>query len=144
MRRRARPDPASREDVEARHGVLEAQNRALAGELDDLKLEVARNDMLYRKTQERELELLQADSLATLLELLVHGLRTSYQLDAVSLVLHDPQHEIRHLLLGDGFALDSLQEVQFVDLLVARAPQLAGLERPCYMEIGRASCRERV
>jgi two-component system cell cycle response regulator len=130
MRRRARPDPASAQEVEAREAVLEAQNRALAEELGDLKLEVARNYALYRKTQERELELLQADSLATLLELLVHGMRASYQLDAVSLVLHDPQHEVRHLLLGDGFLPDSLDEVQFVDLLVARAPQLAGLERP--------------
>jgi two-component system, cell cycle response regulator len=130
MRRRARPDAASTPEAAAREAALEAQSRALTAQLEDLKLEVARNDALYRKTQERELELLQADSLATLLEHLVHGLRASYQLDAVSLVLHDPQHEIRHLLLGDGFALDALQEVQFVDLLVARAPQLAGLERP--------------
>ncbi len=130
MRRRVRPGAASAQEVEAREAVLEAQNRALTQELDDLKLEVARNDLLYRKTQERELELLRADSLATLLQLLVHGMRASYQLDAVSLVLHDPQHEIRHLLLGDGFVPDSLEEVQFVDFLVARAPQLAGLERP--------------
>ena len=34
------------------------------------------------------------------------------------------------LLAGDGFPLESLQEVQFVDALVTIAPQLASLERP--------------
>ncbi|MGB6450202.1 MAG: DUF484 family protein, partial [Steroidobacteraceae bacterium] len=74
--------------------------------------------------------LLQAGSLVQLLERLIHGLGSAYQLDAVSLVLHDPQHEIRHLLSGDALARESLAEVQFVETLVALAPQLAALERP--------------
>jgi two-component system, cell cycle response regulator len=91
---------------------------------------VSRNDALLRKTQERELELLRAGSLAQLLERLIHGLRTSYQLDAVTLTLHDPNHEIRHLLAGDGFLLEELAEVQFVDVLATIAPRLSNLERP--------------
>ncbi|HKT71263.1 MAG TPA: sensor domain-containing diguanylate cyclase [Steroidobacteraceae bacterium] len=113
-----------------RVGELEAENRALQARLNQLTEEVSRNDALLRKTQERALELLRAGSLAQLLDRLIQGLRVSYQLDAVSLVLHDPQHEVRHLLSGDGYLLDELAGVQFVDSLVSRAPQLGNLEQP--------------
>jgi two-component system cell cycle response regulator len=109
---------------------LSAEVRSLQARLNELTDEVSRNDALLRKTQERELELLRAGSLAQLLERLIHGLRTSYQLDAVTLILHDPNHEIRHLLAGDGFLLEELSEVQFVDVLATIAPRLGHLERP--------------
>ena len=92
--------------------------------------EVGRNDSLLRKTQERELELLRAATLAQLFERLIDGLRVSYQLDGVTLLLHDPQHEMRHLLGGDGQAPEPLPGVCFVDALVTVAPQLTNLERP--------------
>src|SRR5215470_6091610 len=109
---------------------LSAEVRALQARLTELTDEVSRNDALLRKTQERELELLRSGSLAQLLERLIHGLRTSYQLDSVTLILHDPNHEIRHLLAGDGFLLEELAEVQFVDVLATIAPRLGNLERP--------------
>ena len=110
--------------------ALSAEVRSLQARLTELTDEVSRNDALLRKTQERELELLRAGSLAQLLERLIHGLRNSYQLDAVTLILHDPNHEIRHLLAGDGFLLEELAEVQFVDVLVTLAPRLGSLEKP--------------
>jgi two-component system, cell cycle response regulator len=113
-----------------RQKTLEEENEWLRMRLKELTEEVGRNDSLLRKTQERELELLRAGSLAQLLERLIRGLRVSYQLDAVTLALHDPQHEIRHLLSGDGPLLDELQGVHFVDALTATAPQAANLERP--------------
>jgi len=113
-----------------RISALNAEVRSLQARLTELTDEVSRNDALLRKTQERELELLRAGSLAQLLERLIHGLRTSYQLDAVTLILHDPNHEIRHLLAGDGFLLEELSEVQFVDVLATIAPRLGNLERP--------------
>ncbi|MDB6087554.1 MAG: hypothetical protein JWN85_338 [Gammaproteobacteria bacterium] len=110
--------------------ALEDENRLLHERLQALTEEVARNQTILRKTQERELELLRAGSLAQLLGLLIHGLKSSYQLDAITLVLHDPQHEIRHLMTGDGFLLEELKEVQFVDAVKDVAPQLPELERP--------------
>ena len=110
--------------------ALAAENRRLQRRLQELTEEAARNESLLRKTQERELELLRAGSLAQLIERIIHGLRASYQLECVSLVLHDPQHDIRHLLSGDGFLLENLEDVQFVDVLVTMAPQLGNLERP--------------
>lgn len=126
------PDRTSRRPVptEERVRALQVENRSLQARLQDLTEEVSRNEALLRKTQERELELLRAGSLAQLLERLIHGLRVSYQLDAVTLVLNDPQHEIRHLMAGDGFLVDELREVQFVDSLKEVAPRLPELDRP--------------
>src|SRR5579862_9276138 len=125
------PRPSdSRRNTATSVSELSAEVRALQARLNELTDEVSRNDALLRKTQERELELLRAGSLAQLLERLIHGLRTSYQLDAVTLILHDPNHEIRHLLAGDGFLLEELSEVQFVDVLATIAPRLGNLERP--------------
>jgi two-component system, cell cycle response regulator len=109
---------------------LKQQVRSLQTRLTELTDEVSRNHSILMKTQERELELLRAGSLAQLLERLIHGLRVSYQLDAVTLILHDPNHEVRHLLAGDGFLLEELSEVQFVDVLTTVAPRLGTLERP--------------
>lgn len=132
MRRIAVPERPSKRALATAERVLalERENRSLQDRLRDLTDEVSRNEALLRKTQERELELLRASSLALLLERLIHGLRTSYQLDIVTLVFNDPQHEIRHLMAGDGFLVEELREVQFVDALRDLAPRLPDLERP--------------
>ncbi len=127
---RSNPEPREADPAAAPGSELEAENRLLQARLTRLTGEVSRNDSLLRKTQERELELLRADSLLQLLERLIGGLRTSYQLDEVRLILSDPQHEIRHLLAGDGLAPEQLPGVCFVDALPATAPQLRSLERP--------------
>ncbi len=128
---RSHPEPlAGDAPAAASRSELEHEIRALHARLAGLTEQVSRNDSLLRKTQERELELLRAGSLAQLFERLIAGLRASYQLDDVELILHDPQHEIRHLLSGDELALEQLQGVCFVDALTTVAPQLANLERP--------------
>jgi len=104
---------------------LELENRELRELLGQLTEQASRNDSLLRKTQERELDLLRAGSLARLIERILYGLKASYQLDAVHLVLQDPEHEIRHLL-----SPEEQQEVRFVDFLESLAPQLTSLERP--------------
>ena len=133
MRRPTEPratPAAHRETPEPEAASLERENSRLQARLAALTEEVGRNDSLLRKTQERELELLRAGSLTQLFERLIVGLRTSYQLDEVALILHDPQHEIRHLLSGDGVTAGEPPGVCFVDALVSVAPQLASLERP--------------
>jgi two-component system, cell cycle response regulator len=110
--------------------ALEQEIRLLQARLASLNVEVSRNDSLLRKTQERELELLRANSLPQLFERLIEGLRNSYQLEEVALILHDPQHEIRHMLSGDGVTTTEPPGVCFVDALVTVAPQIANLERP--------------
>ena len=71
-----------------------------AGDADELRErlralteEVQRNELLLRKTQAREVELLLAPTLGELFHRIVSGLRDAYGLDAVTLSLYDPQHE---------------------------------------------------
>jgi diguanylate cyclase (GGDEF)-like protein len=120
---------------------LAAENSRLQARLAELTEEAARNDSLLRKTQERELELLRAGTLPQLFERLIHGLRTSYQLDLVTLTLDDPQYELRHLLWGDQELLEKLPQVQLVDSLVTLSPRLAKLDRPWLGPFSRADHR---
>ncbi len=106
------------------------ENEALKKRLEDLTAEAANNEAILKRTQARELTLLRADSLAQLLRAMVDGLRESYSLDAVSVVLLDPQHEIRHLLMAAGDRPEEFKQIFFVDSLISLAPQLAALHKP--------------
>jgi len=110
--------------------TLRTRNLALQTRLARLTAQVVRNNSILHRSQERELQLLRATSLRELLESLIHGLKVSYQLDAVALVLRDPEHEIRHLLEADPVIKENREEIQFVGALATIAPALEGLERP--------------
>jgi two-component system, cell cycle response regulator len=105
---------------------IETLKRRLA----ELTAEAANNESILKRTQARELSLLRADTLAQLLHAMVDGLRESYSLDAVSVVLLDPQHEIRHLLVAGGDRPEEFKQIFFVDSLISLAPQLAALHKP--------------
>jgi two-component system, cell cycle response regulator len=128
--RQPQSESLAADDLFTKSIELEQDNRLLKARLAALTEEANRNDSLLRKTQERELELLRAGSLTQLFERLIQGLRVSFQLDEVALIVHDPQHEIRHLLSGDPSTPYEPPGVCFVDALVTIAPQLANLERP--------------
>ena len=83
-----------------------------------------------RSARSRELSLIEARSLPELLGVMVGGLRASLDVEAATLVVEDPQHEIRHLLLGDGHEPQSFDGVLFTDSVVALAPQMHSLARP--------------
>ncbi len=98
--------------------------------LKRLKEEASANEQKWQRTHERELDLLRAETLPELFELLTTGMAASYGLDAVQLVLEDPNHEIQHLLLGGGGRLEEFPHVSFVDTMIGLAPQFATLRRP--------------
>ncbi len=106
------------------------ENEDLKKRLMEMTADAAANESIMKRTQARELTLLRADSLAQLLRAMVDGLRESYSLDVVSVVLLDPQHEIRHLLLAGGDRPEEFRQIFFVDSLVGLAPQLAVLHKP--------------
>ena len=129
---RVAPEPFPADDsLHRRLAQLERENLELGVRLQDLTEAAARNDEVRRKTQERELALLRASSLPLLIELLQAGLRKSFNLDAVSLVLQDPHHEMRHMLAGEP-ASSGARGVLFVDSLTPLAPQLVELDRPWF------------
>ncbi len=109
---------------------LGRENEELKKRLAEMTAEASNNETIMKRTQARELTLLRADTLSQLLHALVDGLRDSYSLDAVSVVLLDPQHEVRHLLVAGGDRPEEFKHIFFVDSLVGLAPQLSVLHKP--------------
>jgi diguanylate cyclase (GGDEF)-like protein len=101
------------------------EQSALRRRLAALTDEARRNEEAWRRAQRREMALLEAATLGDLLGRLTDDLGGSYRLAAATLVLADPEHEIRHLLIGQGLQLADYPAVLFVDSAHALAPQLA-------------------
>jgi two-component system, cell cycle response regulator len=109
---------------------LEGEIRELRARIATLVDEAAANERLLKRSQERELELLKAENLAQLFESICNGLKTSYGLEAVTLLLLDPQHEMRHLLIADHISTEDFPGVLFADTLVGMAPQFGSFHKP--------------
>ena len=109
---------------------LEAQLKSVHRWLDELTEEVARNDDKMKRTHQRELQIMQAENLDSLLLVLVDGLKDSYGLEYVSVVLCDPGHDIRHLLVASGTPAQEFANLIFVESLAGLAPQYIALDLP--------------
>ncbi len=109
---------------------LTARLEATRRELEEVRAEIARNADRVRRAQRRERLLLQAETLDVLLVALTDGLRASYRLPYVSLVLCDPDHDIRHLLLANGTPAETFENVIVVESISGLAPQYTNLTRP--------------
>jgi two-component system cell cycle response regulator len=98
--------------------------------LAELTLEARKNDEAWRRSQRREMELLEADGLGALFSRLTTGLRDSYRLATATLVVADPDHEIQRLLTAQDPASAAIDNVLFVDTVHGLAPQLAAGRAP--------------
>jgi len=117
--------------------VNRATRDPYAGTADELRErlraltdEVQRNELLLRKTQAREVELLRAHSLGELFDRIVSGLRDAYGLDFVTLTLFDPQYELRHLSGNETLTSVVIEDVKYVDAVSPLASRLAQFDRP--------------
>lgn len=117
----------SRQEIEAE---LKAELAANKRKLEALTTRVARNDGKMRCSQQRELRLLQANSLEALFGEMIDGLRISYRLQHVSVVLCDTDHEVRHLLLAGGSIAGKFENLLIVESLTGLAPQYLALRGP--------------
>lgn len=90
----------------------------------------ANNDAILRRSQARELDLLTAQNLPELLDCMTEGMTHSFGLAAVTVVICDPQHEIRHLLVHSGEFAETNRAVIFVDALTGMTPQYATMTKP--------------
>jgi len=109
---------------------LQSEIRELRGRIVALMEEASANEKLLRRSQERELELLKAENMAQLFDAICKGLKTSYGLESVTVLLLDPQHEIRHLLIADQVSVEDFPHVLFTDSLAGMAPQFNSFHRP--------------
>ena len=109
---------------------LEAENRLLREQLDNYVQEARRSQLAHDRCHARELALLASDDLPQLLLNLTQGLRASFRLTCISLVLLDPDHALRHLLDRTGSGSADLDDVFFVDDLAAFNPLYGRLRKP--------------
>lgn len=109
---------------------LGAELEATKRQLEEIRAEVARNEDKMRRSQRRELGLLQADDLKSLFHELTVGLCDSYGLQYVSVLLCDPDHDIRHLLLAAGTPAEEIAGLIVVESMTGLAPQYVVMRKP--------------
>lgn len=109
---------------------VDAELKELRQRIATLIDEAGTNEKLLRRSQQRELDLLKADNLPQLFDAICKGLLASYGLESVTLLLADPQHEIRHLLIADHVSTDDFPAVIFCDGLAGMAPQFNAFHKP--------------
>lgn len=108
----------------------DSDQKNLAERFKELTAEASNNEAILRRSQHRELELLTAESLKELLSRLVHGMCDSFGLNTVTLMLCDPEHEIQHILAGNGIDLEDVPGVLFVDNPVGLTPLYNTMRKP--------------
>lgn len=84
--------------------ALERENGALRKQWEELVARARENDLVLRRFQELELQLIGVNGLHELMENVLFHQRRALELDAVTLALIDPEHEIRRML--DSVQLD--------------------------------------
>jgi diguanylate cyclase (GGDEF)-like protein len=98
--------------------------------LELMSEQVGTNMEIFRRSQERELELLRAPDLDSLFRGFTGYLRQSYCLEAVTVIIADPDHELRHLLRSASRQPEEIPHVQFVDSLIGITPRYIALRKP--------------
>ncbi|MET0117918.1 MAG: DUF484 family protein [Sedimenticola sp.] len=106
------------------------ENKQLREQLHAMRKEATNNEQVLKRFHERELSLLGAETLPQLLSILTDGMRDSFDLPDITLALHDPDHEMRYLLLKSGAAPESYDNIWLVDHLDEINPHLNDLRAP--------------
>jgi two-component system cell cycle response regulator len=85
---------------------LQAQNTSLRQKLDQFLSEARRNEQKLRRFERLELQLIGLSSLYDLVKSLIYPDKKDFRWDSVSLVLIDPEHELRRMLEDEGARLE--------------------------------------
>ena len=109
---------------------LEIENRALRSQLKALTAEASKNEALLNKFLERELALLSCGSLGELLVSVTEGLKHSFSLDHIRLILNDPQSLIRELLQHNNISEDIYPDISFVSSQEEVACHVGDMHKP--------------
>lgn len=99
------------------HDNLTEQNAGLRQKLDQFVTEARRNEQKMRRFERLELQLIGLDSLYELITALIYPDKTDFQWDSVSLLLIDPEHELRRMLEDEGVRLEEHPSLIFVSSL---------------------------
>jgi diguanylate cyclase (GGDEF)-like protein len=94
--------------------ILAEEHQKLKHQLDTVINQARENEQKMQRFQAQELRLIGTRSLAALIQNILYNYRTAFALDAVSLVLVDPQYEIRRILEEEGTRLAELTNLIFI------------------------------
>lgn len=89
------------------------ENQLLRRKLRAFLSQARENEQKQRRFHEQELRLIGTPSLAELVQRLLFNYRTAFRLDVVSLVLHDPEYEVRRILEEEGVRLEEMEQLVF-------------------------------
>lgn len=99
--------------------LLLTENLTLRNQLESLLSEARQNEQKMRRFDRIEQRLIASSSLAELIDLLLGDFKTSFELDAVTLMLVDPEYEVARLL-----ELAPSNKDKFPGLILADRPNL--------------------
>jgi len=94
---------------------LYRENKQLRRNMKAFLAQARENEQKMRRFHEQELRLLGADSLAELIQVLLYDYRKTFELDAVTLTLIDPEYEIRRFLEELGIRLGDYPDLVFAE-----------------------------
>jgi diguanylate cyclase (GGDEF)-like protein len=95
----------------------QVQNRALRQRLDEIISEAQRNEQKQRRFERLELQLISLNSIYDLVKTLIYPEQNDFHWDMVSLVLLDPEYELRRMLEDEGARLDQHPSLFFASAL---------------------------
>jgi len=84
--------------------------------LDSLLTQAKDNESIQQRCNQLELALIASNGLSDYLHQMLVSLPAAFNLDAISLHLHDPEHLIRHLVKAEGIPSDCRGSLQFHDI----------------------------
>jgi len=94
--------------------LLVEEHQRLKQQLDTVIEQARENELKMQRFQAQELRLIGTRSLSALIQNILYNYRTSFSLDAVSLVLYDYQYEIHRILEEEGTRLAELSNLIFI------------------------------
>jgi two-component system cell cycle response regulator len=109
---------------------LTEENQRLQTQLTALLAEANRNQQIMRRHQLLDLQLIGATGFRELLDCIFSTLKASSELDAVTLALIDPEHEIRRSLADLGIQCSEFPHLLFLQQASTLGPLAPLLTRP--------------
>jgi len=100
------PDAQMTEDLYRENQLLRRKLRAFLSQARE-------NEEKMRRFHEQELHLISTASLSELIQGVLFNYRTAFKLDVVSLVLLDPEYEIKRILDDEGVQLAEMEQLLF-------------------------------
>jgi len=94
---------------------LAQENRQLQRQLRALLANVRQNEEKLKRFQELELRLIACSELYDLLQIVIYEYRATSNLDHVSIVLYDPEYELRRMLEDEGVHINEHPDIIFTE-----------------------------